>query len=151
MKVLLTLAVSGAALLAQTPPPAKSAAPAGAATKAGAPTKRIGAPTTTGAARPGALMNPAALKAVAPPLYRAKFTTTHGDIVVEVHREWAPIGADRFYNLVKNRFFTDASFFRVVPNFIVQFGIPASPAVAAVWQNASIKDDPVKQSNKRGT
>ena len=96
-------------------------------------------------------MNPAALKAVAPALYRVKFTTTKGDFVVEVHKEWAPIGADRFYNLVRNRFFTDAAFFRVVPNFIVQFGMPASPAVNAVWEKASIKDDPVKQSNKRGT
>jgi len=96
-------------------------------------------------------MNPAALKAVAPELYRVKFTTTHGDFVVEVHRDWAPLGADRFYNLVKNRFFTDNAFFRVVPNFIVQFGLPADPAVGAVWQHANIKDDPVKQSNKRAT
>ena len=95
-------------------------------------------------------MNPAALKAVAPELYRVKFTTTKGDFVVEVHRDWAPLGADRFYNLVQNRFFTDAAFFRVVPNFIVQFGLPANPAVNTVWQSANIKDDPVKQSNKRG-
>jgi peptidyl-prolyl cis-trans isomerase A (cyclophilin A) len=97
------------------------------------------------------LMTPSALKARAPDLYRVKFTTTKGDFVVEVHRDWAPLGADRFFNLVKNRFFTDASFFRVVANFIVQFGIPADPAIARVWQNANIKDDPVKQSNKRGT
>src|SRR5690348_13586989 len=143
MKVLVLFAISGAALLAQTPPPAKSApkaaAAAGAATKTGA--------AKSAPARPNpALMNPAALKAVAPALYRVKFTTTKGDIVVEVHKEWAPIGADRFYNLVRNRFFTDAAFFRVVPNFIVQFGMPASPAVNAVWEKASIKDDPVKQS-----
>jgi len=97
------------------------------------------------------LMNPAALTARAPDLYRAKFATTHGDFVVEVHRDWAPLGADRFYNLVRNRFFTDAAFFRFVPGFIVQFGIPADPKIAAVWQNANIKDDPVKQSNKKGT
>ena len=152
MKALVIFAVSGAALLAQTPPPAKSApkaAPAaGAASKSGAATK---SGAKTGAARPNPLMNPAALKAVAPALYRVKFTTTHGDFVVEVHRDWAPLGADRFYNLVKNRFFTDNAFFRVVPNFIVQFGLPADPAVGAVWQHANIKDDPVKQSNKRGT
>jgi peptidyl-prolyl cis-trans isomerase A (cyclophilin A) len=87
----------------------------------------------------------------APDLFRVKFVTTHGDFVVEVHREWAPLGADRFYRLVRNRFFTDAAFFRFVPNFVVQFGIPANPAVAKVWKNATIKDDPVKQSNKLGT
>ncbi|MBZ5617927.1 MAG: peptidylprolyl isomerase [Acidobacteriia bacterium] len=91
------------------------------------------------------------MKAVAPELYRVKFTTTHGDFIVEVHRDWAPLGADRFYNLVKNRFFTDAAFFRYVPNFIVQFGMPANPSVAQAWQNANIKDEPVKQGNKKGT
>jgi len=96
-------------------------------------------------------MTPAALKAKAPELFHVKFVTTHGDFVVEVHRDWAPLGADRFYNLVKNRFFTDAAFFRYVPNFIVQFGLPANPAVSAVWEKATFKDDPVKQSNKRGT
>jgi peptidyl-prolyl cis-trans isomerase A (cyclophilin A) len=102
------------------------------------------------AARPS-LMNPTSLKAKAPDLYKAQFTTTKGDFVVEVHRDWAPLGADRFYNLVMNGFFTDAAFFRVVPNFIVQFGLGANPAVNQVWQKANIKDDPVKQSNKRGT
>lgn len=96
-------------------------------------------------------MNPASLRAKAPDSYRAKFTTTKGDFVVEVDRSWAPRGADRFYNLVANGFFTDASFFRIVSGFIVQFGIPAKPSVAAVWQRANIADDPVKQSNKKGT
>jgi len=96
-------------------------------------------------------MHPSTLKAQAPDLYRVKFTTTHGDFVVEVHRAWAPIGADRFYNLVVNNFFTDAAFFRYVPGFIVQFGIPAKPEIARVWYNANIKDDPVKQGNTRGT
>ena len=96
-------------------------------------------------------MNPGSLKARAPEVYRVKFTTTKGDFVVEVNRAWAPIGADRFYNLVRNGFFTDASFFRVVPGFIVQFGIPAYPRIAAAWQNANILDDRVMQSNKKGT
>ena len=100
---------------------------------------------------PASLMNPASLTARAPEMFRAKFVTTHGEFVIEVDRTWAPRGADRFYNLVKSGFFTDASFFRVVPNFIVQFGIPARPSVAAVWQRAIILDDPVKQSNRRGT
>lgn len=68
-----------------------------------------------------------------------------------VHRDWAPLGADRFYNLVRNGFFTNASFFRVVPNFVAQFGLNANPAVNKVWRDAKIQDDPVKQSNKRGT
>jgi peptidyl-prolyl cis-trans isomerase A (cyclophilin A) len=96
------------------------------------------------------LMNPASLRMKAPDLYRAQFTTTKGDFVVEVHRDWAPIGADRFYNLVKNGFFDDASFFRVIKGFMAQFGISSNPAINRAWQNANIKDDPVKQGNKRG-
>jgi peptidyl-prolyl cis-trans isomerase A (cyclophilin A) len=114
-------------MLAQAPPPAPAAAPT------------------------GNLMNPSTLKAQAPDLFRVKFTTTKGDFVVEVHRAWAPLGTDRFYNLVVNNFFTDAAFFRYVPNFIVQFGLPANPAIGRVWQSANIKDDPVKHSNTRGT
>jgi peptidyl-prolyl cis-trans isomerase A (cyclophilin A) len=70
--------------------------------------------------------------------------------VIEVHRDWAPIAADRFYNLVRAGFFTNAAFFRVVPNFMVQFGLSANPAVNKAWSNANMIDDPVKQSNKRG-
>ena len=102
---------------------------------------------------PGAkpsLMNPASLRTKAPDVYKAQFTTTKGDFVVEVHRDWAPIGADRFYNLVRNGYFTNASFFRVVPGFVVQFGLSADPAVNQVWKDAKIQDDPVVQSNKRG-
>ena len=80
-----------------------------------------------------------------------QFTTTKGDFVLEVHRDWAPLGADRFYNLVRNGFFTNAAFFRVVPGFIVQFGLGPNPAVNRAWENAKFKDDPVTQSNKRGT
>jgi len=99
-------------------------------------------------------MNPASLRAKAPDTYKVLFNTTHGDFTVEIHRDWAPLGADRFYNLVKNGFFTNAAFFRVVVTprpFIVQFGLNASPAINNVWRNANIKDDPVKQSNTRGT
>ncbi|HTC89111.1 MAG TPA: peptidylprolyl isomerase, partial [Bryobacteraceae bacterium] len=123
------------ALLAQTPA-SKSADSKGTASK-------------TGAARPS-LLNPASLHAKAPDVYKAQFMTTKGDIVLEVHRDWAPIGADRFYNLVKNGFFNNTAFFRVVPGFMVQFGLAANPAVNKAWQTANIKDDPVKQSNKRG-
>ena len=96
-------------------------------------------------------MNPAALNEQAPAVYRAKFATTAGDFTVEVTRAWAPLGADRFYNLVKNSFFTDAAFFRYVPGFIVQWGIPADPKVAAAWRSANIPDDKFNKSNSRGT
>jgi peptidyl-prolyl cis-trans isomerase A (cyclophilin A) len=97
-----------------------------------------------------ALMNPAALKAEAPAAYKVKFDTSVGVFVVQVTREWAPHGADRFFNLVKNGFYNDARFFRAIPNFMVQFGINGDPAISAVWRNAQIPVDPVKQSNKRG-
>ena len=96
-------------------------------------------------------MNPAALKARAPETFKAAFTTTKGDFVVEVHRDWAPNGADRFYNLVKNGYYNGAAFFRVIEGFMAQFGINPSPAVNKVWMHANIKDDPVKQSNKKGS
>jgi len=99
---------------------------------------------------PASLMNPGSLRAKAPGLYKVQFTTTKGDVVLEIHRDWAPLGADRFYNLVRAGFFTDAAFFRVVPNFMVQFGLSANPAVNSAWQKANIIDDRVTQSNKRG-
>jgi len=106
----------------------------------------------TPAEKAAKLRNPAALKEQAPATYKAKFDTSKGAFVVTVHRDWAPIGADRFYNLVKNGFFDDVRFFRVISNFMVQFGINGSPTVSAIWRNPAVqlKDDPVKQSNKRG-
>lgn len=96
------------------------------------------------------LLNPAALNAQAPETYRAKFQTSKGDFVIEVTRSWAPNGADRFYNLVKSGYYDGARFFRVLKDFMVQFGINGDPQVNAVWQTARIPDDPVTQSNKRG-
>jgi peptidyl-prolyl cis-trans isomerase A (cyclophilin A) len=96
-----------------------------------------------------ALNNPAALNETAPAVYRVDVDTSKGPFVIEVHRDWAPIGADRFYNLVKSGFFTDVRFFRVVEGFMVQFGIHGDPRVSAAWKNARIKDDPVRVSNKR--
>ncbi len=96
------------------------------------------------------LLRPSSLHDQAPNDFKAKFTTTQGVFVVEVHRDWAPLGADRFYNLVKYGFYTDASFFRVISGFMVQFGISARPAVARAWEKANIKDDPVTQHNQRG-
>ena len=86
----------------------------------------------------------------APPTYKVKLDTSKGVVMIDVTRAWAPKGADRFYNLVKHHFYDNASFFRVLPGFVVQFGISAYPPVNAVWQNANVKDDPVTQSNLRG-
>jgi peptidyl-prolyl cis-trans isomerase A (cyclophilin A) len=130
MKAIVAILALGSALLAQTPAPTKSAAPA--------------------AKTNAKLLTPAALTAKAPEVFDVKFTTSAGDIVIQVHRGWAPIGADRFYNLARNNFFDNASFFRAVAGFMVQFGIPASPRVSAAWMTANIKDDPVKQSNGPG-
>lgn len=96
------------------------------------------------------LGNPASLTEKAPATYKAKFDTSKGTFVIEVHRDWAPNGADRFYNLVKNGFYNDARFFRVIDGFMVQFGISGNPDLSEVWREARIPDDPVKQSNTRG-
>ncbi|MGH6671880.1 MAG: peptidylprolyl isomerase [Xanthobacteraceae bacterium] len=96
------------------------------------------------------LGNPAALNAQAPAVYKAQFDTSKGTFVLEIHRDWAPNGADRFYNLVKNGFYDNDRFFRVISGFMVQFGINGDPRVSAVWRHANIKDDPVTQSNGRG-
>ena len=86
-----------------------------------------------------------------PQVYLVKFQTTVGDFVVEVHRDWARNGADRFYTLASSGFYDDCRFFRAVPDFMVQFGISGDPEVSAKWITKSIKDDPVLRSNKRGT
>lgn len=100
-----------------------------------------------------ALKDPSKLTEEAPATFKAKFTTTKGDVVVEVHRDWAPKGADRFYNLVKNGYYTDIAFFRVIQSprkFMAQFGIHGDPVIGAAWREARIQDDPQKESNTRG-
>jgi cyclophilin family peptidyl-prolyl cis-trans isomerase len=97
-----------------------------------------------------ALLRPALLKAKAPDTYQVKFVTTRGEFTLTVTRAWAPLGADRFYNLVRHHFYDNGSFFRVVPDFVVQFGLSAYPPVSAAWKDTNIKDDPVTQSNKKG-
>ena len=102
------------------------------------------------AATNAVLKNPSALKEMAPAQFKVNFDTSAGVFEVEVHRDWAPNGADRFYNLVKNGFFDNARFFRVISEFMVQFGINGDPAVNSVWREARIPRDPVKEGNKRG-
>jgi cyclophilin family peptidyl-prolyl cis-trans isomerase len=82
--------------------------------------------------------------------FKVKLDTSDGPVLVEVHRDWAPIGAQRFEELVKAKYFDGARFFRIVPNFVVQFGIASNPAATKKWDNA-IKDDPVTQTNRRGS
>jgi peptidyl-prolyl cis-trans isomerase A (cyclophilin A) len=101
------------------------------------------------AARPS-LLKPSSLNEQAPATFKAKFTTTKGDFVVEVTRAWGPLGADRFYNLVKNHFYDGAAFFRVLPGFVAQFGLSGKPEISRVWASATFKDDPVTQSNLAG-
>ena len=94
------------------------------------------------------LKNPASLTEKAPASYKVKFDTSAGVFVIQVTRDWAPLGADRFYNLVKNGYYDDVRFFRAIKGFMVQFGINGDPAVNAAWRPARIGVDPVKQGNK---
>ncbi len=95
--------------------------------------------------------DPSKLTAKAPDDFKVVFDTSKGKITIEVTRSLAPLGADRFYNLVQSGYFTGVEFFRVVPGFMCQFGIHGDPAVSAKWNQANIADDPVKGSNTRGT
>ena len=113
-----------------------------------------GGSSSGGATTPNAspvLLHPAKLHATAPNIFQARFTTTKGVFVVTVHRSWAPAGADRFYNLVKAGFYDGDWLFRVVPGFVVQWGINSAPSISKAWENATIPDDKVQHSNSRGT
>ena len=107
----------------------------------------IGLPAAAFAQAPS-LKNPASLKEQAPATYKVRFDTSAGVFVVQVTRDWAPLGADRFYNLVKNGYYDDVRFFRAISGFMVQFGISGDPALNTVWRNARLGVDPVKQGNK---
>ena len=98
-----------------------------------------------------ALKNPAAFKEQAPASFNVNFETSAGSFVVEVTREWAPIGVDRFYNLIKAGFYDESRFFRILPDYIAVFGIHADPEIHRVWRQARIPDEPRKQLNTRGT
>jgi len=110
----------------------------------------FGAFSAQSAALAANLGDPSSLNEKAPAVYKATFDTSKGSFVIEVHRDWSPNGADRFYNLVKNGFYNDARFFRVIDGFMVQFGISGNPDLSAVWREARIPDDAVKQTNQRG-
>jgi peptidyl-prolyl cis-trans isomerase A (cyclophilin A) len=135
----------------ESPPPPKDATPP--ITKEKPAPLAAENPAEKSAGTPSPELDPAhpSYRKPAPALYRVRFLTTKGEFDVLVTREWAPQGADRFYALVKAGFFNDTRFFRVVPDFMVQFGIHASPQVSAKWENATIPDDSLRQSNTRGT
>jgi len=141
------VAISAAPAPARAQAPAQNAAPKSAAAAQGATTKKA---ASTVRAYDRALLRPTLLKDKAPAQYKVKFVTTRGEFTIDVTRAWAPLGADRFYNLVKHHFYDNASVFRVVPSFVAQFGISAYPAVTMAWKGTDIQDDPVTQSNKKG-
>lgn len=136
---------------AQTASPAEPVSPSPAASTAQPSVAKGDAKPGSTVADAKALLAPKKLTERAPDTYKVKFDTTRGVFTVAVTRAWAPLGADRFYNLVKHHFYDNASFFRVVPGFVVQFGISPTPAVSAAWKHTEIKDDPVTQTNKRGS
>jgi peptidyl-prolyl cis-trans isomerase A (cyclophilin A) len=121
-----------------------------AATKKKPPAKPAPAKAAVQKMDPKKLLDPSKLTAKAPDVFSARFETSKGPFVIEVHRAWAPRGADRFYNLVSNGYYDDVRFFRVISGFMAQFGIHGNPALNRVWQPAVIADDPVLESNKRG-
>ena len=96
------------------------------------------------------LRTPAQLTEQAPDRFRVRLNTSRGAVVIAVHRDWAPLGADRFYNLVKNGFYDECRFFRVLDGFMAQVGMNGDPSIQAIWDQANFNDDPVKGSNLRG-
>lgn len=96
------------------------------------------------------LLNPSLAKETAPNTYDVLLETTKGNVLITVQRDWAPNGADQFYNLVKIGYFTDIAFFRVLGGFMAQFGMHGDPTINTAWRSATIQDDPVRESNKRG-
>jgi peptidyl-prolyl cis-trans isomerase A (cyclophilin A) len=121
----------------------------------GTPAAQVSAPAAPATGNP--LLDPKspAMNQTAPAKYQVRFSTSKGDFTLDVDRTWAPKGADRFYNLVKNGYFDNVRFYRVIQTprpFMVQFGINGDPAIAAKWgDDTAIEDDPVTQSNTRGT
>ena len=128
--------------------PAASGAPGSSATAAATPAVPRG--PAAHVVHPD-LLDPSKASAKAPDVFKAKFTTTKGDFVVEAHRDWSPNGADRFYNLVKMGFYDDTRFFRAIDGFMVQWGISGDPMVSTKWMSQTFQDDPPgKQSNTVG-
>lgn len=167
--LLATLALVSCQQKEQAPPPAdKSEAPSATSGEAAAPkpapaeanpvesappeiptaNEPSGKPAASGTmpAQP----TPARVPQKDPNIVTVRLKTTKGDIDIELHKDWAPLGVARFQELVESGYFDNARFFRVVPGFVVQFGIAANPLLTSKWQGTEIQDDPVLQSNTRG-
>ncbi len=138
----LMIAASCARDKTDTKPPTETKEDPQPASKKEPPTKPLSAGVTQ--------KKPAGEAAAAPQNFAVKLETPKGDIVIDVHREWAPIGADRFHELVTGGYFKDVAFFRVIAGFMAQTGISGDPSVNSTWRSKRIKDDPVKQSNTEG-
>jgi cyclophilin family peptidyl-prolyl cis-trans isomerase len=158
----------------QAPPPASQSTPAPASSPEGSaqrpapadastaePAPAAGIPEATPAGKEAAATvpppatrpaqpAPAKVPLKDPNVFTVRFETTKGNIDIECHKDWAPLGTARFRELVESGYFDGARFFRVVPGFVVQFGIAANPLITAKWEGTEIKDDPVQQSNTRG-
>jgi peptidyl-prolyl cis-trans isomerase A (cyclophilin A) len=151
IRALPAAAIAAALAACSAPAPAPSPSPTPSPTPAAvAPAPTPSPAASAAAAGAPALRDPRQATAKAPATFRARFTTSRGTFVVSVTRAWAPLGADRFYNLVRAGFFDGARFFRVVPKFVVQFGLNGDPQVNAAWKSARLADDPVRQTNSRG-
>jgi peptidyl-prolyl cis-trans isomerase A (cyclophilin A) len=111
----------------------------------------VEAPALEPAAGTEALYDPARADTKAPEVFDVRLETTKGDVLLRVHRAWAPMGADRFYNLVTIGYLDDTAFFRVLPGFMAQFGVNGNAEVNRIWRKSEIPDDPVKESNRRGS
>ena len=96
------------------------------------------------------LLRPEQFGGIAPATFQVRFETSVGNFLVKVHRDWAPLGADRFHNLVASGYYDDTRIYRVVQDFMAQFGLNADPYVNQAWKTQFIIDDPVIQSNSRG-
>lgn len=153
-----TLAVACAALIlfgCSSPQPSKEAAeerkaPPPAETAAPAPSPAPAPPAEPAAKAPEPTAKKQPMSSTAPENFKVRFTTSKGPIVVEVHKSWAPKGAQRFYELVRSGYFDGNRFFRIVPKFIVQFGMSGDPAMTKKWDK-NITDDPVTQTNRVGS
>lgn len=150
--------VGGGCRRAETPAPSATPSPKAAAASPAPTATPTPAPSATPSPKAtppkldarSALLEPSHATAKAPGTYRVRFDTSKGPFVIEVHRDWAPRGADRFYNLVRAGYYDGVTFFRVIDDFMVQFGINGDPRVNTVWREARMPDDLVKQSNVRG-
>ena len=87
---------------------------------------------------------------IAPPRFQVRIETSEGNVVIDIHRRWAPRGADRFYSLVRGGYYDDTRIYRVVEGFMAQFGLNGNPYVSQVWKSEFLVDDPVIETNTRG-